>query len=313
MTTINNQDTFLAHRKAQEKSHFKKTDGSCPLDSILTIELNTTELCNRRCVFCPRHSPEVYPNRNLHMTVRTAESICISLADAEYQGKISFSGYSENLMNPDFADIVSVFRTHLPDCTIECNTNGDYLSTVYVENLFSKGLDLLYINLYDGAHQIEHFDEMMQSFSEEKYKYRMHWSQKDHGLILNNRSGTIDWIGIEDSDVESLQGKPCHYPFYKMFVDWNGDVLFCANDWGKEHVVGNIAHQSLWDVWMSSPLRRIRRRLIKGNRTQSPCDKCSVDGTLFGKPSFEILKKYEDNHNRHDRTRITVHQISELS
>ena len=25
-----------------------------------------------------------------------------------------------------------------------------------------------------------------------------------------------------------------------MFVDWNGDVLFCSNDWGREHIVGNL-------------------------------------------------------------------------
>ena len=45
------------------------------LDSILTVEVNTTELCNRTCVFCPRHDPEVFPNRNLHMTVKGANTI----------------------------------------------------------------------------------------------------------------------------------------------------------------------------------------------------------------------------------------------
>ena len=28
--------------------------------------------------------------------------------------------------------------------------------------------------------------------------------------------------------------------YYKMFVDWNGDVLFCSNDWGREIVIGNL-------------------------------------------------------------------------
>ena len=106
----------------------------------------------------------------------------------------------------------------------------------------------------------------------DRYKYRMHWSEavSEHGLILNNRSGTIDWVGIEETDIKSLQGKPCHYPFYKMFVDWNGDVLFCSNDWGREHVVGNLLQQTLYDVWFSKPMTRIRKKLMKGDRSHSP-------------------------------------------
>ena len=53
-----------------------------------------------------------------------------------------------------------------------------------------------------------------------------HYSQDDYGLFINNRGGNIDWLGFDESDIESLKGKPCHYPFYKLFVDYNGDVLF---------------------------------------------------------------------------------------
>ena len=156
---------------------------------------------------------------------------------------------------------------------------------------------MIYINLYDGPEQMKHFDELIlwAEIPVTKYKYRMHWGEfEKHGLILNNRSGVIDWVGIEESDVKSLEGKPCHYPFYKMFVDWNGDVLFCSNDWGREHVVGNLLQQSLHEVWFSKPMNKIRKRLIKGDRSCSPCNKCSVDGSLFGKPSFDLIKEYYD-------------------
>ena len=32
------------------------------------ISINPTELCTRRCEFCPRADPNVYPNRNLNMS-----------------------------------------------------------------------------------------------------------------------------------------------------------------------------------------------------------------------------------------------------
>ena len=77
------QFDFLEHRKEQEKLHWnkKKHELTQPLDSILTVEINTTELCNRTCVFCPRHDPTVFPNRNLHLTVKGAQTIAEELAD----------------------------------------------------------------------------------------------------------------------------------------------------------------------------------------------------------------------------------------
>jgi len=303
-TVAVDQYDFLEHRKEQEEKHWsRKSDReSKPLDSILTIEINTTELCNRTCVFCPRHDPEVFPNRNLHLTLKGANIIAEELGCNGYIGKISFSGFGENLLNPQFPEIIKAFRFELPQATIECNTNGDKLTEEYVTRLYRSGLDLLYINLYDGIHQMEHFDTMMANarIREDSYKYRMHWGDfEKHGLILNNRSGVIDWVGVEETDIKSLQGKPCHYPFYKMFVDWNGDVLFCSNDWGREHVVGNLLQQSLHDVWFSKPMAKIRKKLMRGDRSLSPCNKCSVDGSLFGKPSFELVKEYyESSYNR---------------
>ena len=297
ITAVDQYD-FLEHRREQEKKHWKRNKGSKPLDSILTVEINSTELCNRTCVFCPRHDPKVFPNRNLHMTVKGATTIAEELGENGFKGKISFSGFGENLLNPNFIDIVREFHNALPYATLECNTNGDKLTEDYAHKLYRAGLDLLYINLYDGIEQMEHFEKLMSSVREDQYKYRMHWGDfEKHGLILNNRSGVVDWVGIEDDSIENLKGKPCHYPFYKMFVDWNGDVLFCSNDWGREHVVGNLLQDSLHDVWFSKPMTKIRKRLMKGDRSHSPCNKCSVDGSLFGKPSFNIVKEYYESSN----------------
>jgi radical SAM protein with 4Fe4S-binding SPASM domain len=295
---LNNKEDFLQHRKDQEERHFAIGDPNDPMASILTVEVNTTELCNRTCVFCPRHDPAVYPNRNLHMTVKGASAIAEQLRSIRYRGKVSLSGFGENLLNPEFKRIVSTFKQCLPRATVECNTNGDRLTKAVVEDLFTRKLDYLYINLYDGPEQIDHFEPMLVDVDRDKVKYRAHYSEEDYGLFINNRSGTIDWLNIDEEDITKLQGKRCHYPFYKMFVDWNGDVLFCSNDWGKEHVVGNLLQQDIREVWLSKEMRKIRNRLAKGDRTHSPCDKCSVNGQLFGEKSFNLIQDYESSNNR---------------
>ena len=149
------QFSFLEHRRAQEAAHHKRLSNEefDPISSILTVEVNTTELCNRKCVFCPRHDPKVFPNRNLHMTPNGASHISAELARNHYRGKISLSGFGENLLNPEFPEIIKSFRTHLDSNIIECNTNGDKLTSEYAKSLFDNGLTLLYINLYDGAHR----------------------------------------------------------------------------------------------------------------------------------------------------------------
>ena len=295
---LDNKDTFLEHRKNQEKKHLSNSDVSNPMSSLLTVEISTTELCNRTCVFCPRHDSRVYPNRNLNMSLEMATSIANNLSKDNYKGKISYSGFSENLLNKDFSKIIRILKDKLPDTTAECNTNGDRLTPKLVQELYDAGLDLLYINLYDGIDQIEKFDKIMEGFDKEKYKYRAHYSQADYGLNINNRGGAITWLGMDESDVEQLKGKPCHYPFYKMFVDWDGEIIFCSNDWGKERKVGNLVKQSLKDIWLGEDLSKIRKKLIVGDRSESPCSKCTVNGTLFGKPSFDIIKKhYEDIDN----------------
>ena len=119
--TAVDQFDFLDHRRLQEKKHWsKKLKDGQPLDSILTIEINTTELCNRTCVFCPRHDPTVFPNRNLHLTVKGAQTIAEELGENQYNGKISFSGFGENLLNPNFIEIVKEFHFALPTATLEC-------------------------------------------------------------------------------------------------------------------------------------------------------------------------------------------------
>jgi MoaA/NifB/PqqE/SkfB family radical SAM enzyme len=283
---------MIEHRRKQEIEHWDKIQERNALNSILTIEINTTELCNRTCVFCPRHDPEVYDNRNLHLTVKGATIIAEELERSSFEGKISFSGFGENLLNPWFPEIIEVFRKHRPSNVIECNTNGDKLDEHYARRIFDAGMSIVYVNLYDGMEQVEHFDSLfdLAGIPQERYKYRVHWGgMEDHGLVLNNRSGVVDWMGIDESTIEAVKDKPCYYPFYKMFVDWNGDCILCCNDWNREQVVGNLITQSLSDVWFGKPMTKIRNKLKKGNRTEKPCNKCNVDGTLFGKPSFDFI------------------------
>ena len=268
-------DPHLTHRKAQEKKHFSNIKSESPMESLLTIELNITELCNRTCVFCPRVDPDIYPNRNLNMTPGLVSRLIDEVERLNLGCRFSFSGYGEPLLHKQFPNLIQQIRHRLPSNTIEVNTNGDRLDAAVIKTLFASGLTYLYINLYDGPEQRPYFERMISEsgISTDCWKLRPHWvgAGDDFALTLN-----------------ALE-KRCHYPFYKMLLDWNGDVVFCSNDWGREIIIGNLHTKTLDELWMDPRMLSVRRKLMSGNRDFSPCDKCSVHGTLSGGPSFARL------------------------
>jgi len=211
---MKDQYEFLDYRKEQESNHLALVDKDNPMSGLLSVELNCTELCNRRCEFCPRYDGDVYPNQNLNMSVELADKIAQQLAAFNYKGKVSFSGYGENILNKQFCVIVKALRDKLSDNVIECNTNGDKLTKEMAVALYRNGLSNLYINFYDGMHQKEHFDEIVQDLPEDWYIYRKHWDPDDFGMILNNRSGVMKWV-----EQDPHPGRPCYYPSYKMMID----------------------------------------------------------------------------------------------
>ena len=45
-------------------------------------------------------------------------------------------------------------------------------------------------------------------------------------------------------------------------------------------------------------VKLMQEKLAKGDRSMSPCNGCSVDGSLFGKQSFDMVLEYENSNNR---------------
>jgi len=243
------------------------------------IDMNPTELCNRKCEFCPRKDSDVYPNQNLNMDIALAEKIANELKGYEYKGGVIFSGSSEPILHNRIIDIISIFGKEIHT---ELVTNGDKLTEDLVRNLFNAGLDIILVSMYDGPQQIEYFRELFRKagLQDEQYVLRDRWYsiKEDYGLKLTNRAGTVT-----DGNQQKVEGDmPCFYMHYCLQIDWNGDVLVCVQDFNKKIKFGNIYAQSLWDIWTSQNITKYRKVLGKGHRVVHPCNSCNVNGTLHG-------------------------------
>lgn len=263
-----------------------------------SIEFSNNQLCNRRCVFCPRVDTKLFPNKNGHLSFSLFEKIMKELRKINYTGRISFSGFCEPLMTKNFEKYILLGKESCPEMTIEISSNGDFLTLDFLKIIFAAGLDNLRISLYDGVQQEKKFIEMKKQLglSDKQFILRRRYlgPKESYGLTISNRAGAI-FLKNEYLTLEPLKEpfrQPCYYPFYKMMVDYNGDVMICSNDWLKKLIVGNLNHQSIIEVWLSEGFMRARKNLVNGDRNFFPCSKCNVNGLYNGREHFEAWLDY---------------------
>lgn len=276
-------------KNIRRKSHYidqvQMFDG-LPLFSWLDI--NPTELCNRKCEFCPRKDPAEYPNQNLNIQIELGKKIADELRNYKYRGGVIFSGYGEPLLHNDIAKLVSVFGKEIHT---ELITNGDKLNESLLHELFEAGLDVILVSMYDGPYQVDYFKKMFTKvgLKEERYVLRDRWYsiEEDYGVKLTNRAGTV-----KNGHQEAVDEKrPCYYTHYSMQIDWNGDVLLCVQDFNKKIKFGNVYAETLLNIWKSRNISKYRKVLGRGYRAMYPCNCCNVNGTLHGYNHAEIWNK----------------------
>ena len=248
------------------------------------IEISLTELCNRKCVFCPRVDDK-YPNQNLHMSIDTIANIADELRELQFKGAVALCGYGEPMLHNDIYTVVK----ELHDIDVEIVTNGDKLNVDVMQKLYTSGLKHLQISMYDGPDQINKFINMINDAGIDKQtvSLRDRWYDEtvDYGLCLTNRAGTIE------KGPKVNKQKPCNYLAYSLMIDWNGDILLCSQDWHKKRKFGNLASTTMLDAWMSRDMMKYRNMLISGNRSKHPCSGCNVLGTRIGNNHARLWKK----------------------
>lgn len=262
------------------------------LKGLTTIEICVTELCTRKCSFCPRSDSSVYPNRKLFMSKETIMNIANKCLDAGFEGDFHFSGFGESFTHPYFLEITSIFRDKVPNNFILVTTNGDFLNDKIINSVIKRNFNKVVVSCYDGKESKDKFIKLFEKNSFFNYDIRELWYEPNEDVeSLINRNGFNNRAGSVNVELSNMNKKsPCFLPFYKLVIDWNGEVLICCNDWKKAHKgFGNINNNSLKDIWYSEEFNKVRLNLIEGNRVGPACSNCNISGTLIGKESVNIL------------------------
>lgn len=273
---------------------YRVYDNGPPLFSV--IEFNLSGLCNRKCIFCPRSNLKVFPNVNRHMSVDLYKKIMRDLKEAGFDGTILYSAFGEPLLHKNVDIFIRLSREYCPSARVEIITNGDLLTAKILSGLFEAGLTTICISMYDGPHQLEHFNKLKNEscLKDDQVVLRSRWlTPKEHfGITLSNRAGMIEMKDIGITVAKKPMIRPCFYPFYQTLIDYDGRVLLCTHDWGRRLIAGDAGKNSIAKIWNNGILRDVRISLVKKNRNFSPCNLCDVDGILMGETHFYEWAKY---------------------
>ncbi|MFH2132529.1 MAG: SPASM domain-containing protein [bacterium] len=93
------------------------------------------------------------------------------------------------------------------------------------------------------------------------------------------------WDGSA-GDINRLQGNPkrtrlvlsnrveCNFPWERMTVLWDGEVVPCCNDYDKKLSLGNLNQQTLTEIWNGDEMKQLRKEFIS-NQVENPlCRRC---------------------------------------
>ena len=293
----------LSHIGYREE-RYRRADVNNPLLlGLSTIELNVSELCNRKCSFCPRYDESVYPNQKKFMSTATVDALVKQLKWCGWYGDVHIAGFGEPHTHPTLLQIIKILKSY-NNLFIEIATNGDRLidnDIEFTKKLFDAGLDLLTIDCYDGDAQYYERISTCQVLPEGKYRlsnkpdtanFQLFQGHPDHKSTeqLIDEFGFTNRAGIMGK-TETLD-RECYLPFYKTLIDWNGNMLLCCNDWHRKGGdFGNINKDSIIDAWNSDKMIKKRRRLSEGKR-DDVCATCDIDGKKFGLKSFELHESH---------------------
>jgi len=251
------------------------------VDNIELVELNVTELCNRKCWFCPRSDPKVYSNQNKHMSIETFQNVSNALLKSNYKGRIHISGFSEPIYCKYLFEGLEILSKNFK---INMITNTDRLTVDILKKLNKFNLNRIKLDLYDGEHQLERINKLLKdsNYTNHVYINKVYEKENDE-LGFYNRAGASSFESNAGKNLDRL----CFIPFHKIMIDWTGNYLLCMSDWHRQSDISksgyNVKNLTLEEYLNSDLFNKFRTSMKCTKRKNlTPCKSCDINGQMAG-------------------------------
>lgn len=274
------------------------------------IQIQTSNLCNGYCIFCPNQNYET----SEIMPLEVFEMIIDQCRGREVIDIIPFFN-SEPLTVLHIHKMCRYTKKVLPESRVSIYTNGSLLSPIISKRLIDSGLDYIHISLQgfssetyashcrlDRGKVFEYTKQFLQINQQSGYKTDVAVNMTVTNKNRHEVEEFIDfwkkylkqveykgYVDIAAHDVKNrkrdadLEYVDCHTeggcsaPFNRFHILVNGDVSFCCEDWKPEVIMGNIFKDSIYSIWHGKMYQKIRELHKAGRKREiSVCRDCKT-------------------------------------
>ena len=279
-------------------------DRSPVLPEIVQIE--STNICNAKCVFCPRdemHRAQGVMSRELF---RKVVDECAALGITH----VRMHNYGEAFLDRYLAEKVK-YAKDKGIKEVGMISNGSLITEKVARAIVEAGLDAINISVDAGGKEVFdrtriglNYDKVIanierlvrirtelgrvhpklilsfvrQNNSADEQAFIEHWrgtADKIHITELHNWAGTLN----HESDVNY----PCYRPWLTFTVLWDGRVSLCCADFDGRTVLGDLNTHTIREIWNSDAYRAVRREHLEsgGPDVCRACDLPRKDSPLW--------------------------------
>jgi radical SAM protein with 4Fe4S-binding SPASM domain len=270
------------------------------------VQIESTNLCNAKCVFCPRdemHRRQGIMEMDLF---RKIVDECAALGITH----VRVHNYGEPFLDKQLVEKVRYAKAK-GIREVGMISNGSLIDEDVARGMIDAGLDAINISVdASGKETFERtrvnlkYDDVIgniktlvrlrgeagkarpklilsfvrQDNSADEQRFIDEWKQiadKIHVTDLHNWAGTLN----AKSDVQY----PCYRLWQTFTVLWDGRVSLCCADFDGRHVLGDLRTSTIAQVWNSAPYRAVRRQHLEhgGPEICRSCDLPKKDSPLW--------------------------------
>lgn len=285
-----------------------KSEVNRDFPNILNIE--PTNLCNLKCVYCPREKASKGVGL---MEWETYTRIIDEASNYKKLIMLNFHKDGESFLHPRFLDMVRYAKKKDVAKTIHMNTNALPWTDNIIDEIIDSGLDDITVSFdaarpgtykkHKGVDCLEKAEKNVKAllarrdkrgadrpFVRAKIMEFEEISKAEMQEFFNKWNGVADFVqvtgihnwsgeikGLKVTDETSQRRYPCVIMWYALVINWNGEATVCSVDWNTEIKVGDIRTSSIHEIWNSPEIKNVRRSQIEGDYNRyGVCKDCVV-------------------------------------
>ena len=270
------------------------------------VQIESTNICNAKCVFCPRDDMH---RRQGIMSVDLFRKIvdeCVELGITH----VRMHNYGEAFIDKKLVEKVR-YAKQQGIKEVGMISNGSLITDQIARGMIDAGLDAINISVDASGKEVFEstriglkYDKVIgnierlvrlraesgkrrpklilsfvrQNNSADEQAFIEHWraiADKIHVTDLHNWAGTLN----KESDVNY----PCYRPWLTFTALWDGRVSLCCADFDGKTILGDLNTHSIAEIWNAQAYRDVRRQHLEsgGPDICRACDLPRKDSPLW--------------------------------